>query len=175
LYETNYVRVRQSISKYRSEEAVAVDIFEDALLVFKKHALSGKFECFTVNKQRASISTYLVNVMNKLWLKQMTKDKRLKRLRSEYENDGMVLTLESLKEIDNQIEEYEAAKLIQEEIEKLDDNAKEILTRYLVHGEEAESIHPDYVERYQRIDSLRVFISRKVAKLKDSIKQLLDR
>lgn len=73
--------VRTLVVKNSGSENDAIDIFQDALLIFSRNLKTGLF------RGESSIKTYLFGICKNLWLKEIHKKKRALILASDLQND----------------------------------------------------------------------------------------
>ncbi|MGM0579601.1 MAG: RNA polymerase sigma factor [Bacteroidota bacterium] len=115
LYKQHYKMMLRMILRNNGTEQEALDIFQDALIVFWQKAMDVNFEL------SSKISTYLYSVCKNLWRKELERKKKFEdsdKEESEY----------------NQLENQEMVKIIHECIGELGDSCKKILSYHYFDG-----------------------------------------
>ncbi|MBK6264802.1 sigma-70 family RNA polymerase sigma factor [Marivirga sp. S37H4] len=115
LYKKNYRMMVSMILRNNGSEQEALDVFQDALIVFWQKAKSEEF------KLSSKISTYLFSVCQNLWRKEL--DRKRKFEESDKEDSE-----------ENNFEQQEMIKIIHECINELGDSCKQILTYHYFDG-----------------------------------------
>jgi len=110
--------VRSWILKNNGNQEDALDVFQDAVVVFYKNVRSGRYEA------KSKISTYLFSICKKQWLNQLNR-----RLKYERPSDGVVQLAQHTEvpepEIDNDLPSR--ATYIQEAMAKLGEPCQSLL------------------------------------------------
>jgi RNA polymerase sigma factor (sigma-70 family) len=115
LYKQHYKMILRMILRNNGTEQEALDIFQDALIVFWQKAMDTNFEL------TSKISTYLFSVCQNLWRKELDRKKKYEdsdKEESEY----------------NQLENQEMVKIIHDCINELGDSCKKILSYHYFDG-----------------------------------------
>lgn len=115
LYKQHYKMMLRMILRNNGTEQEALDIFQDALIVFWQKAMDANFEL------SSKISTYLFSVCKNLWRKELERKKKFEdsdKEASEY----------------NQLENQEMVKIIHDCINELGDSCKQILSYHYFDG-----------------------------------------
>ena len=82
IYLEVYPRVKNFILKKNGTEALSLDLFQDAIIVFFNQVKSGKFQ------EASTISTYLHGIVHNLWRVHLRNEKKMPRAElSPYEMD----------------------------------------------------------------------------------------
>lgn len=115
LYKKHYRMMVSMILRNNGSEQEALDIFQDALIVFWQKAKSDDF------KLTSKISTYLFSVCQNLWRKELDR----KRKFEESDKEGSE---------ENNFEQQEMIKIIHDCINELGDSCKQILTYHYFDG-----------------------------------------
>jgi len=74
LYREYYPMARTIVLRNNGTDADAVDVFQDALLIFNRNLKAGTF------REESSIKTYLYSICHNLWLKEIEKRKKTSSL-----------------------------------------------------------------------------------------------
>jgi RNA polymerase sigma factor (sigma-70 family) len=115
LYKKHYKMMLSMVLRNNGSEQEALDIFQDALIVFWQKAVDVNFEL------TSKISTYLYSVCKNLWRKELERKKRFEdsdKEDSEY----------------NQLENQEMVKIIHDCIGELGDSCRQILSYHYFDG-----------------------------------------
>lgn len=115
LYTKHYRMMVNMIIKNSGTEVEAKDIFQEALIVFWRKAMSPDFEL------TSKISTYIYSICQNLWRKELDRKKRL----SYEEADGIQ---------ESNFDKKEKEKLVHQCINALGDTCKQVLTLYYFDG-----------------------------------------
>ncbi len=107
--------VKSLILKNNGSEDDALDIFQEAIIVFYKNVMSGEYEL------KGKISSYLYEVSRRLWLNQLNRRKK-------YENPNSDANLiEQVDEINEKTESKALQEYIRNALEKLGEPCKSLL------------------------------------------------
>jgi len=115
LYKQHYKMMLRMVLRNNGTEQEALDIFQDALIVFWQKAMKVDFEL------TSKISTYLFSVCKNLWRKELDRKRKFEdsdKEESEY----------------NQLENQEMVKIIHDCINELGDSCKKILSYHYFDG-----------------------------------------
>lgn len=115
LYKQHYKMMLRLVLKNNGTEQEALDIFQDALIVFWQKAIKDDFEL------TSKISTYLFSVCQNLWRKELSRKSKFEESDKE-ESES------------NQFESEEMVKIIHECINELGDSCRQILSYYYFDG-----------------------------------------
>lgn len=115
LYKQHYKMMLRLVLKNNGTEQEALDIFQDALIVFWQKAIKNDFEL------TSKISTYLFSVCQNLWRKELSRKNKFKESDKE-ESES------------NQFENEEMVKIIHACINELGESCRQILSFYYFDG-----------------------------------------
>jgi len=115
LYKQHYKMMLRMVIRNNGTEQEALDIFQDALIVFWQKAINVEFEL------TSKISTYLFSVCKNLWRKELERKKKFED--SEKEEHEY-----------NQLESKEMIKIIHDCIDELGDSCKKVLSYHYFDG-----------------------------------------
>jgi len=104
IYKKVYPKVEKFITSNGGDSAYAFDVFQEAMIVFYKHALENKF------REESSIDTYIQAIARNLWYDQLRKNKKmhLQRVQDEksYEiNEDDLFILDTTNSIEELLKE----------------------------------------------------------------------
>ncbi|WKK84821.2 sigma-70 family RNA polymerase sigma factor [Marivirga arenosa] len=115
LYKQHYKMMLRMVLRNNGSEQEALDIFQDALIVFWQKAMDEKFTL------TSKISTYLFSICKNLWRKELDRKKKFEESDKEESEH-------------NQFENQEMVKIIHECINELGDSCKQILNYHYFDG-----------------------------------------
>ncbi len=117
IYQTYYPMVRTLVLRNAGTENDAIDIFQDALLIFSRNLKNGVF------RGESSIKTYLFGIGKNLWLKEIQKKKRANTISLDLD-DNDVYDLDYLKNIER----------VNRLMDQLQEDCKKILVEFYYHN-----------------------------------------
>nr|WP_298923575.1 sigma-70 family RNA polymerase sigma factor [uncultured Allomuricauda sp.] len=124
-------KVKGWISQNSGNDDDALDVFQEAIIVFYKNVMAGKYEL------RSKISTYLFEVSKRQWLNQLNRRKKYEK-----QSDGVVVV--DWGQEDDEIEfTYKGPSLkkyLMEALEKLGEPCKSLLETTIFLGMRMEDI-----------------------------------
>ena len=118
LYEKNVRMIMKYIVQNNGNEADAMIILQDALVIFWEKARKKDFVL------RSKISTYLYSVARKKWLQELTYRKKHTTLEQFHDNPG------DSNGIDDTVEENELAGIVKKCMSQLSEICQQILTAF---------------------------------------------
>ena len=118
IYNEHYTVILAHVKKNSGDDDDALDIFQDAVVVFYENLRKGKFEL------KSSIRTYLFSVARNLWLNKLKAKKRTVGMADEF--DAVSLDDNSL----DVLEANEKTKLLMKIIDEVNGDCKKLLLMY---------------------------------------------
>ncbi|TAI47337.1 RNA polymerase sigma factor [Flagellimonas allohymeniacidonis] len=123
--------VKSWIGQNNGNEEDALDVFQEAIMVFYKNVLADKYE------PRGKISTYLFEICKRQWLNQLNRRKK-------YENRDITFSISDGGQENNTIEITikgpNLKQYLQSTLEKIGDPCKSILEATIFMGQKMEEI-----------------------------------
>ncbi len=128
LYDKNLRMIMKYVNQNSGNEADAVEIFQDAIVIFWEKARHTDFIL------KSKISTYLYGIVKNIWLQELARRKRLTNLEVVQNNPG------HSKSIDESIEEVELTEIVKRCMKELSPLCQKILSAFYYEEQSMQQI-----------------------------------
>lgn len=131
IYKTVFPKVNALIVKKGGTEEDALDIFQDAVLIFYDHINNGRF------RSESLVSTYIYGISKNLWHQFLRKRSKMDHIQQFEEDNIIEITLHDHKGLS-------ATNTIEILLKQLDPNCREILKKYYYENRSMQEIQAHF-------------------------------